>query len=280
MTLSRYFIERHRFTIDERFAGDALAIEWLEATRSTIGTEIAIYEDQVASTKTSGVRQLMLGRIYDQVAAATVAYFTGNWVGLEILARSAVEASISLLYVNASEPAIRLGEYLGTYFLQARRHLESLEPSVPNLEARARLTWREDYFRRILDLRGIDLHSTGWPASAAERLRAANLEGDYQGVYNALSNPLYGEAESIVDFVLLRGITREDPGPHTAVDPELALWIRINLYAAVYFYTRASESLAASLGLEGAERELRTIGSEVASHLRRQREQTPGVDPA
>ena len=37
MTLSRYFIERHRFVVDDRLAEDLLAVEWLEAARSTIG---------------------------------------------------------------------------------------------------------------------------------------------------------------------------------------------------------------------------------------------------
>jgi hypothetical protein len=262
------FANDHNIRIADQFKGDELSILWLHSVKQCIDDSISAHCRQLFDANDSSWAMLlnMLDRVHEHAEASIVCYFTGSWASLEVVVRAVIEAAITVIYTTQEDRHARVGQYLTNYFALSRKAIDRSDPSRQD-EARRHLEFRENIIRQVAANDGIPFEANGWPTKVIERFNAVGMENDYRHLYTVLSGQMHNDAESLIDFVIFKCLSRQDPRNSQLAGLEVLYWMRFYMYSGLRFYAVAANRFAEALELVGAITETRRVEMELISHI-------------
>ena len=269
-TIVSEFTKQHNFTIEKWLNDDKQGVEWLYETKLSLDEAYRAHAKLLFEAKepTWAAFGTMCDRIFEHQSAAFVAFFTNNWPSMEIIARAVIEASVTVIFVAKENTTRRLGAYLAHYFYRSRQLLDLVKQSLETEQARKHIEFREKFMRQFANEAGIPFDRTGWPARIIDRFKAIESEATYRTLYAVLSGQAHNDAESLVDYIITKCLSTENPNADVIAGTELLYWARYYLYSGLEYYSIAAQSVASTFNWEDARREIYNVQLRVRKHLR------------
>ena len=280
------FEKYHNLKIPESLKSDEIGIYWLMCAKEQIDQEISHKANDSFSKAepTWPITLTMLDRVEELVQGCFSTFFTGVWASTEVVVRSAIEASINVIYIVERDRNIRVSQYLSYYFdnaTDAINRFEKVGVSLGNTEAqnykttanetRNSLKSRKTNIDEILALEGIPVGESGWPKLVFDRFKRVNMEDTYRGIYANLSSQVHNDADSLIDHIImktsvlrLKNIGVEDA--EKVASGEVLLCMRGYIFNALLFYTKAALQYAIAYNLRCVN-EVKSISSRVSSYV-------------
>lgn len=263
------FARHHNFLVPETLLADQQAIIWLHDIKQSVDDSAASHVKRLVGEgdPSWAMIRVMLDRVHEHTEGALACYFTGTWASLEVIVRAIIEAAVTVLYVTRSDRHERLGQYLTHFFVTSRKAI-ALSDSTVKAHALSDLESRENIIRQITALDGIPMDQSGWPSRVEDRFKAVGMETEYRHIYAVLSGQVHGDADALIDYVVVRCLAQHKPDVEALASRELLYWMRYYLYSGLLYYTLAANSYATALEFTGSISEMRQIEQAIAAHLR------------
>lgn len=258
----------HNIRIADEFKDDERAILWLLSVKQCVHESLSAHCRQLldANDPSWAMLRTMLDRVYEHAAASIVCYFTGSWASLEVVVRAVIEAAATVIYTTHEDRHTRVGQYLTSYFVMARKAIERSDPSRQH-EARNNLDFRERIIRQVTTNEGIPFDALGWPTKIIDRFSAVGMEKDYRHLYTVLSGQMHNDADSLIDFVIHKCLSQHNPQVSQLAADEILYWMRFYLYSGLRIYAVAANRYSEALELVGAITETKRVEAELDEHL-------------
>ncbi len=263
------FTGHHNFIIRDYLNDDEIGIRWLCEIKAALDKAFADHFKALMAKKepTWGALFSMIDRVYEHESAALVSFFTGGWASMEVIVRSVIETSVTVMFVTQQDRAERLGAYVANYFEASRKALDRLGQTADAEKRREDLKFREDLMRNAHAQEGIPFDSKKWPLSVFDRFKAVGMETEYRHIYYVLSSQAHNDAEALIDYVIVRCTSENDPALAASVAAEMLFWMRFYLYSGLRYYALAANSVAVAFEWSDAAVEISRIEKNVFHHL-------------
>jgi hypothetical protein len=276
-TICKEFAERHGIS-PKQFTGHEIeAVYWLGHSRHEIAISTQSHTARLVSEPTWGLLKTMLDRVYNYAAGSLILYAVGQPSSGEVVARTAVESAINVLYVLNGNGIERLQGYFSTYIATERRQnrlwLDSIsrysdrEKQVPcwGLAKKVKaLDECEKFLTTTFQQMGVTYNTNAeWP-SLFDRFKALGKETAYRTVYAAMCSQAHNDAEDLLNKFFVYSVGISELKEKLAL--ETANFSRMLIYIGLQYYLEASQSFANCFGLTGAAMEI-AKGYDIISKL-------------
>jgi hypothetical protein len=258
----RTFLDHHHLASSELLTQRQEMIYVFLDAQESVETSINTHAQRLAyeNEPTWALLLTMLGRVGEQVQGTIVTYLTGVWASTEAIARVAIESAANFIYIVDTDRVHRLGSFLTDYFdASAKRqtmHRKVLESNLPETEAEleqmenaeSQLFERRQAMQAVCDGAGIPFPVTGWPKNVLQRFQGINEERAYRSIYTVLSSQTHNDAESLVDYVIVKCLADNDQKMRV-VGAELNMWLCNYVATAIEWYLRGCKTFGRALGM-------------------------------
>jgi hypothetical protein len=224
----------------------------------------------------------MLDRNFEYVEGSIAAFVTGSGSSAEVVARTAVESSVTVLVILAGDRQARLRSYFDHYLHEVDRQIErwrELADGLTGKDATLHAAGIEQRRAATEALRNVveanfDPGGERWPGKLEDRFESIGESMAYRTIYSRMSSACYGDAEEILRYIVGK-MSSPDILGKMALE---TFWMtRLYIYDAVELYLQACRVYADSYGMEGimpllqkeadaVQRELGTIISNVGGY--------------
>jgi hypothetical protein len=263
------FIEHHNFSIRDWAREDERGIRWLLQLKTILDETFAVNFPSLMKRKepTSGALFIMIDRVYEHEAAALISFFTGCWASMEIVVRAVIEAAVTVIFVTQKDRADRLGAHVANYFDVSWKAIDRLGQTEDAEKRRQDLKFREDLMRNAHAREGLPFDSKEWPASVFDRFKAVGMEAEYRHIYHVLSSQAHDSAEALIDYMITRCLSEENPELAASATAEMLFWMRFYLYSGLRYYALAANSVAIAFEWKEQATQIMQVEKDIVKHL-------------
>ena len=264
------------------FGQDAEAGTWLASIEASVvyGLGSQLSELTTSSDPCWGAIYSLLTRIHEHASGVVALFYGSHWEPLEVVARSVIEASVSLILLSRGDRVIRLSQFLTHHLSTMKRRVLASDESLLDM-ALHRFERRVDYVNQAFAGSGIEFDTIGWPKTTKDRFAAAGMANEYSHIYAALSSSVHGDAEYLIDDLINHIIISQKPAAAEASRLEKLYWARYYTYNSILYYAYAARSYGEAYELDSLLAELDglipAVHNKLATHSQEFRKSTEKI---
>lgn len=263
------FLERRKLTRTPMVEYEICAIDasWRSFLAANKAFE-SLSDSDLAARPAAGPLLNLLHRAWEHVEASLVAFVTDSGASAEVVARTALELSASILYILASDPHRRLIAFFRDYLRETADQARKWEQAASGLPERERKNHLSGIARRragidalssLVDRISQEMHHASptapdetWP-KVALRFVEIGEASTHRTAYARMCSQAHGDAEETLRYII--GVT-QDSKLFDTMALETAIFSRFMVYFAVMFFLKATIRCVEWLGHKRAAEEV------------------------
>lgn len=124
--LLRGFAERHALPLTHRLRQEERAIYWSSKAHILYTAGFGVLDEQLLAREVSvGLLLNMLDRVFENLKASVVTFFSGLGTASEVLSRAVVEGAVNILYILDAQKELRLLAFFYSALANAHRQMRN-----------------------------------------------------------------------------------------------------------------------------------------------------------
>lgn len=252
------FEKFHQIKIRDNWENGNDCLIYLTKVRSILKDTIIANGSEKILVKypSMGVIHQLSERIFEQIIGGVSCFCTKNGASSEILARTAIESSVNIIYMLTKDTESQVYAWFYKYLSEDIRQIQDWEKSIdqentftseknlPRIAKRKelyniKLKFVNDFFDQIPE--EIDINKKiELPRKILQKFKAIGEETAYHTVYTRLCAQSHQTAEDTINFIMISCLGDEKQQLNFSL--ETWAFSEYMLIYAIYFYCRVAES--------------------------------------